>query len=181
MTLPDFVPFQSIPRLSRRVVITEKLDGTNGCVWISEDLSTVHAGSRNRWITKQEDNYGFAKWVEEHADELKGLGAGFHYGEWWGQGIQRRYDLTEKRWSLFNVSRWGLTRPACCHVVPALYDGDFKTDAVDNALQELSVDGSRAAPGFANPEGVVVWHENSNHLYKKTIGDDGHKKQRGVG
>ncbi|MCJ7726507.1 MAG: hypothetical protein MUP76_09000, partial [Acidimicrobiia bacterium] len=46
----------------------------------------------SRWITPEVDNYGFARWVKDHEEELRtGLGAGLHFGEWWGQGIQRRY------------------------------------------------------------------------------------------
>jgi hypothetical protein len=65
---------------------------------------------------------------EEHRDDLLTLGPGRHFGEWWGAGIQRRYGLTEKRFSLFNVTRWGEARPACCHVVPTLYRGPFSDD-----------------------------------------------------
>jgi hypothetical protein len=79
--------------------------------------------SRSRWITPDDDNFGFAAWVEANRDELLTLGPGRHFGEWWGSGIQRGYGLPkgEKRFSLFNVSRWGESRPACCHVVPVLY------------------------------------------------------------
>ena len=63
----EFTPFPSIPRLFREIVITEKIDGTNACVHIAEDGVTVTAGSRNRWLTLEDDNYGFARWVAEHA------------------------------------------------------------------------------------------------------------------
>jgi hypothetical protein len=187
-SVTEFEAFSSIPRLSRECVVTEKIDGTNAQILITDDGGIV-AGSRSRWISPADDNFGFARWAEEHADELiAGLGPGRHFGEWWGAGIQRRYGLTEKRFSLFNVSRWGddaqarnplLTpRPACCHVVPVLYRGLFKTEAVDMALGMLDVTGSQAAPGFMNPEGIVIWHEAARVLFKKTIGDDGHKGQR---
>src|SRR5580692_3598930 len=117
-----FEPFPSIKRLAKGCVVSEKLDGSNGQVRILED-GTVLAGSRNRFITPEDDNYGFARWVKDHEDELRtGLGIGIHYGEWWGSGIQRRYGLKEKRFSLFNSGRWtDDVRPACCHVVPVLY------------------------------------------------------------
>lgn len=102
----EFKPFQKIARLNREVLVTEKIDGTNGLVWIAEDGVEMRAGSRSRWITPEADNFGFAKWVADNAEELRRLGPGYHYGEWWGAGIQRRYGLTEKRFSLFNVSRW---------------------------------------------------------------------------
>lgn len=103
---PEFGSFAKIPRLSRTAIATEKIDGTNAQIWISDDGSEIAAGSRNRWITPEDDNYGFARWVQEHRDQLITLGPGRHYGEWWGSGIQRRYGLAEKRFSLFNVQRW---------------------------------------------------------------------------
>jgi hypothetical protein len=175
--LPDhpFEAFESIPRLIRSCVISEKIDGTNAQVFIPDDLSCVRAGSRSRWITPADDNYGFAQWVDDHATELMQLGPGRHFGEWWGSGIQRRYGLAEKRFSLFNAGRWSSERPACCHVVPVLYAGLFSTTIVDDVLAQLATEGSRAAPGFMKPEGVVVYLNAARKLYKKTIGDDGHK------
>jgi hypothetical protein len=159
-----FPAFPSIPRLLRDVVITEKIDGTNALVSITED-GIVRAGSRSRWITPEDDNFGFAKWVREHEAELRdGLGVGDHYGEWWGAGIQRRYGLDHKRFSLFNAGRWtDDVRPACCHVVPTLWTGPFDTDSVSKVLADLKVNGSRAAIGFDKPEGIVVFHAASRH------------------
>ena len=173
MSLPAFVEFRKIPRLSRPCVITEKIDGTNGVVCVTEDGAVI-AGSRSRWITLAEDNHGFAAWVATHADELRGgLGVGMHYGEWWGAGIQKRYPMiSPKRFSLFNVSRWRDMRPACCDLVPVLYDGPFTTDAVESALWLLRMRGSVAAPGCMRPEGVVIYHIQGNLLFKKTLEKD---------
>lgn len=173
-----FVAFDKIPRLKRLCYITEKIDGTNAQVLVLED-GRVLAGSRTRWITPEADNFGFAAWVKAHEDELRvGLGVGRHFGEWWGAGIQRRYGLAEKRFSLFNVSRWsdGVARPECCGVVPLLYAGEFSTDAVAAALHSLEVDGSRAAPGFMQPEGIVVYHTASGGFSKVTLENDGQPK-----
>ena len=163
--------------LSRDIVVTEKIDGTNAQVFVADD-GTVLAGSRNRWITPDDDNFGFARWVAEHADELRQLGPGRHFGEWWGAGIQRRYGLTEKRWSLFNVAKWSESRPACCGIVPVLYEGPFTTDAVEACLDRLHREGSVAAPGFMQPEGVVVFHRASGTLLKKTLVNDAAKGER---
>jgi hypothetical protein len=170
----EFVKFGKIARLSRTVVITEKIDGTNGLIAIGED-GEFQVGSRNRWITPENDNFGFARWAYENKDELMGLGVGYHYGEWWGQGIQRGYGLKEKRFSLFNTSRWSddSVRPACCGVVPVLYTGMFDTETIQIWLDWLSRNGSVAAPGFMQPEGVVIYHTAGNLYFKKTIvGDD---------
>ncbi len=79
----SFPAFPSIPRLKRQSTITEKIDGTNGLIFISDE-GVIRAGSRNRWITPGDDNYGFARWVDEHKAELANLGPGHHYGEYWG-------------------------------------------------------------------------------------------------
>ena len=187
----EFTEFPKMARLSRDVIVTEKIDGTNAQVFISED-GQIMAGSRTRWITPQDDNFGFAAWVEAHRDELLTLGPGRHFGEWWGQGIQRNYGLTEKRFSLFNVQRWALhgtepqriatadprvekwqsVLPACCDLVPVLYRGVFDTAAVERAIETLRLTGSAAAPGFMKPEGVVVFHTAGNVGFKKTLVKD---------
>lgn len=185
---PPFVEFDSIPRLFRDMVVTEKLDGTNALVEVRED-GQVWAGSRTRYITPEADNYGFARWVREHEGELRLLGPGRHFGEWFGLGIQRGYGLTEKRFALFNVSRWtsafntgavaGETlclEVPCCHVVPELLRWSFDTAVVRELLTGLSLHGSHAAPGFMKPEGVVVYHAPSKQLFKATLDkNDGHK------
>lgn len=178
MSVPEFKEWPSIPRLKRGCVITEKIDGSNGIIHVSDDLQTVTAGSRTRWLVDGADNFGFAVWVAEHAEELRALGPGYHYGEWWGAGIQRRYGLSEKRFSLFNTSRWGGSdcgRPACCGVVPVLYSGEFTAECVEETLGCLKARGSVAAPGFMNPEGVVVFLPAGRHMYKVTLDGDGHK------
>jgi hypothetical protein len=176
----EFEEFPKIARLSRECVITEKIDGTNAQVFISED-GQIRFGSRTRWITPEDDNYGFARWGMEHREELLQLGEGRHFGEWWGQGIQRKYGMTEKRFSLFNVSRWdGEDRPACCSVVPTLYRGDFTNDAVTAALEDLRENGSKASPGFMKPEGIVVYHTAGRMYFKKTIEKDSEPKSRQI-
>lgn len=218
-----FEPFPKIARLSRDMIITEKLDGTNASViikkveeplftafsyfddspvFVSEtenctyvlhesDIYGIGAGSKKRLITpgKKTDNFGFAGWVRENAAELVKLGPGQHYGEWWGQGIQRGYGLKERRFSLFNVGRWvphtwpvdpdGMKRvPACCHVVPVLYRGIFNTAVTMEALNKLRLNGSVAAPGWKDPEGIVVFHSGNGALFKKTFEGDEEGKER---
>lgn len=169
----DFVPFQKIPRLKRGCIITEKLDGTNAQIVIDEDGS-VRAGSRNRWITPEDDNFGFAGWVKKNEDELRKLGTGQHFGEWWGVGIQRGYGLSERRFSLFNTGRWSdvSVRPACCDVVPVLYSGDFASEVVDWVIDTLRETGSQAEPNFMQPEGVIVYMTAARHLYKVLLEND---------
>lgn len=173
--MTDFIPFPKIPRLKRGCIITEKLDGTNAQVVVDAE-GNVRAGSRNRWITPDNDNFGFAAWVKQHEDELRELGEGRHFGEWWGLGIQRGYGLHERRFSLFNTGRWSNERPACCDVVPVLYAGDFSTNTVDWVMDALKETGSQAAPGFMNPEGIIVFMTAARHLYKVLADNDDQPK-----
>lgn len=169
----DFEPFPKIARLKRTLYVTEKIDGTNAQVCITED-GRVLAGSRTRWVTPERDNFGFAAWVRDHEEELRLLGPGRHYGEWWGLGIQRGYGLRERRFSLFNVHRWRdgrQPRPPCCGVVPLLYEGADSGD-IDRVLAMLAAEGSQAAPGYMNPEGIVVYHTASRSMYKVTLEND---------
>lgn len=198
-----FEEFPKIHRLTRGMVVTEKIDGTNGQIIVfpahfltlNKDVADptenvvaqvdgmfVYAGSRNRLITPEKDNFGFARFVQENAEEIVAkLGEGRHYGEWWGPGIQRGYGLAEKQFSLFNTSRWSEADkagalPNKIHVVPVLHEGPFNTTTVDMVLEQLALTGSQASPGFMRPEGVVVFHVPSRTLFKKTLDkNDGHK------
>lgn len=222
--MSGFQEFQKMARLRRDMIVTEKIDGTNAQIFIATEADVevwpmergraiatnnadlwMFAGSRSRWITPDDDNFGFARWAVEHADQLFALGAGRHFGEWWGSGVQRGYGLPkgEKRFSLFNVSRWAAhgtepqpiqsvaprqfkangdgvklqdVAPACCHVVPVIFRGPFSTVEIENCLQQLAVDGSLAAPGFMKPEGVVAFHVAGNFGMKRTIEKDDEPK-----
>lgn len=167
----EFVEFPKIHRFNRTIVVTEKLDGTNAQVYINDEGTRAFAGSRNKWISVEDDNYGFARWVQDNHDELLKLGPGSHFGEWWGRGIQRGYGLQERRYSLFNSARWNESNPppACCHVVPVLAQGLITEVDVLGVLNRLAEGGSVAAPGFMRPEGVVVYHSPSRNLYKMTL------------
>jgi len=159
-----------------------------------KDKLYLFAASRNRWLTtgKQNDNHAFAYWVQEHGAELVMLGEGRHFGEWMGKGIQRGYGLEEKRFYLFNVSKWAKKNfectpplaekqeycPDCCEVVPILYEGAFDTVKIDQILNLLKVGGSVAVNHYMNPEGICIYHTAAGQYFKKTIeGDD---KPKGV-
>jgi len=173
-TIPH-AKFPSIPRLSKNhIIISEKIDGTNALIYI-DDQSRVYAGSRNRWITPEDDNYGFAKWVASNVGDLSLLGPGMHYGEWYGSGIQRGYGLNHKRFALFNTSRPRETLPPCIEQVPVLKIHAFDSAVIEDVLADLRMNGSRAVPGFMRPEGIVIYHVASKTLFKKTLEGDGGK------
>jgi len=55
-----FEAFPKIARLNRNCVITEKIDGTNAQIHITDE-GEVLVGSRNRYLTGtgKDDNFGF--------------------------------------------------------------------------------------------------------------------------
>jgi hypothetical protein len=150
----------------------------------------VFAQARKRLLNTNEaggkgsDNFAFAAWVKENALDLAAvLGEGRHFGEWWGAGIQRAYGLTEgeRHFSLFNSGRWHdqqangcgeSVAPDCCSVVPVLAQGTNINAVAEEAIGMLAASGSFAAPGFDNPEGVVVFHTAARRNYKVTIEGD---------
>lgn len=204
----EFQEFRKIARLNRPCVITEKIDGTCGLIAIGEISNQIDhdfciasnhtaehgtlglfAGSKSRWLlpTKDKDNFGFAAWAQDNAGELFNLGPGYHYGEYWGYGIQRGYDQTERHFSLFNTSWWAQyfasndadgprLCPPCCRVVPVLYSGQFSTVRIARELAGLGLCGSVAAPNYMNPEGVIVYHCAMNQYAKVTLESDGERK-----
>jgi hypothetical protein len=218
MSTLEFKPFPKMARLRRDCLITEKIDGTNASIYIGptdcKDPKTIAtffdrdgnalgmwAGSRTRWITPMDDNFGFAQWVYDHSSELVKLGEGHHFGEWWGSGIQRGYGFKngERFFSLFNAARWvehdkptylieqdnpkaepkfTERAPACCKVVPVLYDGIFNTGIANDIIDDLNLGGSIAAIGYNNPEGIVVYHKAAGVGFKMTIKDDDKPKSK---
>lgn len=167
----DFIAWPKTPRLEKEtIIVTEKIDGTNASIYIDPE-GTFLTGSRNRWITPEDDNYGFSRWAHDNKEELMKLGPGRHTGEWWGLGIQRGYNQTEKKFSLFNTYRDPESLPACVTNVPVLFKGQLSDFAeIDECVQMLKRWGSTAAPGFMNPEGVCVYFCTSKQIYKVPFG-----------
>lgn len=180
MTAHEFTPWGKTPRLFRDIVVTEKIDGTNAAIHVSPD-GEITAQSRTRIVTPERDNHGFARWAHENGPLLAVLlGEGLHFGEWWGQGIQRGYGLTEKRFSLFNAHRHKGKNTRIGGVlvspVPVLYHGPFSIPDIRHIMNTLAVFGSVASPGFPTPEGVCVYHAASRQIFKATLdGDDAGK------
>lgn len=223
--MPEFRAFPKIPRLSSPYIITEKLDGSNATVvieeypWTSAQPLTgpelvaqvdtfpsgrfnLYAQSRNRFITPQADNFGFAAWVRENAEELvRTLGAGYHVGEWWGSGIQRGYGLSkgDRRFSLFNVTRHNplesmadleahfvappagreplfLDLPELSTVpVISAVDGDRSLRAMSHMVDQALAELSLEgsfATEFARPEGIVLFHMRSQQVFKAFVNEE---------
>lgn len=163
---PEFKGWPKIPRWQNETyVITEKIDGTNGCIIVTE-YGDVFAQSRTRILdeSSQGDNYGFCKWVQGNRPEILQLGVGYHYGEWWGHGINRNYGLKERKFSMFNI--WHDNIPECIERVPVVQ----KT--LEKSLARIMEVGSIAAPGFMKPEGLVMLaNQNRGVRYKYIINE----------
>jgi len=193
MSEERYPAFGKIPRHRRSITITEKIDGSNGLIFIEQhpeilDEYHIRAGGRNRWLApgKETDNHGFAQWVETNKATLaQDLGPGHHYGEWWGNGINRGYGLArgDKRFSLFNVTRWFETQfltPSLGHV-PAM-SGNIPWEKAETSIEEALVHlrevGSWAAHGYMNPEGIIIFKHSNNTLSKITLERDDEYKDK---
>lgn len=170
----EFKEFGKILNIGKLYIsITEKIHGSNAQVYIYPDKNNklqVLAGSRSRWLTPDDDNYGFAKFVDANKEELiEKIGAGRHYGEWAGPGINNGAGLNEKTLLLFNWRRWKdkPDLPTNVGIVPILHTGKFEMDSIDKVMQDLKENGSRLSPGYMKPEGVVI--EVGDNFYKKTF------------
>lgn len=184
----EFKEFPKIFRMNREVIVTEKLDGINAAIVIDEE-GNIAAQSRNRLIYPGDDNYAFAFWVNQNKEQLLKMGPGHHFGEWWGKGIARNYGVDRKYFSLFNTYRW----KTCCSDAPGLTELPpvqglgvvpvlatlGPTDPYSNVMRVVELlrsNGSVAAPGFMRPEGVVVFHTQSNSMFKVTLEKDNEHK-----
>lgn len=189
----EFEKFPSLTRFSQGWTITEKIDGTNAQVAIFPESAkaatgkevvnvngfSIYAGSRSRWLSLEKDNFGFARYVHDNAEQLVNLGVGRHYGEWFGSGIQRTYGLTggDKRLALFNVLRdYDFSvLPDNVSKVPYFYLDEYLEDpyaVASNVLVTLRAMGSSQVPGFMDPEGIVLFHRKSGTAFKKTFDYD---------
>lgn len=125
-----------------------KLHGTNASLAIYPDGRVVPQ-SRNRELTLEKDNCGFAAYVHEAIkanpdglNVLKSMAAGSKeplviYGEWIGPGVQQGVAITQapgKRWAIFPTSR-GLAQFLGVHFRAIqneymwMFDVDMSTEA----------------------------------------------------
>lgn len=83
-----------------------KLDGTNGGVQLLPD-GQVLAQSRSRLISRTDDNIAFAAWVDDNRSYFQSIETGGEhviiFGEWCGQGIQKRTSISKIDRKVFAV------------------------------------------------------------------------------
>ncbi len=169
----EFKSFEKISKFTGiAMTITQKIHGTNAQIRIYEQdgVMKCQASSRTRDIFVGDDNYGFARYVKDNeAEIIEKLGPGTHYGEWAGPGINSGEGLSEKKFVIFNHYRFPPERPLPPQmvVVPVLYHGPYDERIVADAMLTLKTQGSKLAPGFMRPEGVVI--EVAGKKYKKVF------------
>lgn len=182
----EFKSFPDVKQIGKAAItITQKLHGTNAQIVVTriypeaDLISTeetvpkyeVRAGSRNRWLTVDDDNFGFAKYVEENKQSIiELLGEGTWYGEWVGPGINSSEGLKEKTFAIFNIARIeDKPLPPRMIGVPLLYKGEFSSEAIQEAFDTLREKGSALVPGYMSPEGIVVHLLGTDLRFKKVF------------
>ncbi len=172
------VPFESYPKIENikkiYMSVTQKIHGTNGQIYITcngKDYN-IYAGSRNRWLSLNNDNAGFARFVHDNRHEIVNLlGEGRHFGEWAGEGINTGEGMKEKKFFLFDWRRWQkMPLPKGIDSVPVLYTGDWSRQQLEAIMQDLKLNGSRIVPGYMKPEGIVI--NLAGKLYKKVFDEE---------
>lgn len=188
MTDFEFKEWPKTSRLESPCVITEKLDGANGCIviqalsWQSAELAPsevivvydadadqhygVVAQSRTRLAFVGKDETGIAVWVRDRADQLvRDLGPGWHYGEFMKKGLKA------PRFYLFNTGRWGGVdfQTPDLYVVPVLFEGEYREGAALTCLEFLRTNGSLVHPGIP-AEGIVIFWKHDQSMKKVYTG-----------
>ncbi len=115
-----------MPKIPYRAKV--KLDGTNAAVQMHADGRCI-AQSRSRLIHAAEDNLGFAAWLEQHKDYFRDLNKRLHqdppvsgpillFGEWCGQGIQKRTAISKIPRRVFAIFAilWGDPSIGMAHI-----------------------------------------------------------------
>lgn len=189
--MQDFIPFPKIENIVKlKMSVTQKIHGSNAQIYITRHIDDdfgahweIKAGSRTRWLTCDDDNYGFGKWVHDNQIELINvLGEGRHYGEWCGKGINAGEGLSTKVFVLFDWWKYSDKEKYPYHpfisdtlrlrVVPVLYTGDFSYEIIDELMRDLKITGSRLTPPgwYMKPEGIVI--DINGVKYKKVFDNE---------
>jgi len=165
----DYKPFSKIERFENvKISISQKLHGSNASIYIykTEDGTLdLKCGKRTDWITPEQDNFGFAKFVYDNKEAFLKLGEGYHFGEYCGPGINSGEGLKERTLVLFDYWRYqDIMLPPNTMIVPVLYEGPNDGMKIVMIIKDLKENGSKLVKGFMNVEGVVI--SMGGHRYK---------------
>jgi hypothetical protein len=98
------------------------------------------------------------------------LGEGYHYGEWYGTGIQKNpHKIDGRRFALFNSNRWRdgrQERPDGFECVPILYEDVYTNTIIEETMQALRL---RSIAFSYKAEGIVVWYHTTRRYEKFTF------------
>jgi hypothetical protein len=107
-TVKERAEFEGVSLPTLTFVGTVKLNGTNASVVFPTE-GGHYVQNRSQVITPEQDNAGFAKWVEANYDLFKRLenSGVVVYGEWCGQGIQKGVAISQvpKQFIVFAVRK----------------------------------------------------------------------------
>lgn len=90
----EWAEYHNVVPRKRAYLGTVKLHGTNAGITVNEDAIIYR--SRSREITPDDDNYGFARHMSEHAEAIRAcvpVGVTV-FGEWCGQGVQNNVGIS---------------------------------------------------------------------------------------
>lgn len=158
-----------------------KLHGTNAGV--THDGERLIVQSRTQVITPQNDNAGFAAFVEQQGNAIieivesirgkHGIDLGKNltlYGEWIGPGIQKGMainNLPERQWVLFSAKVSEGEKQDYLDIVPNL-DNNFKSENIfsifDGPTWDLSVDFSDP---ISKEKAIVLFEELVNGVERE--------------
>jgi len=196
-----FIKWPSTPRFHKYLTIAEKINGTNAAIRILDGKVTTQ--SRKRIITPDDDNFGFARWAYDNAGALTDvLGYGVHFGEWFGEGIQKNpLGIEGKRfahfspWKFNDAEKERIENSGLVEFVPILFEGQADFMTIPTVLTNLSQFGSQVSgaaryvpESFDGPagdftvankaEGIIVWQKETQQKYKILLENDSiHKGQ----
>jgi len=141
-----------------KVYVFPKIDGTNGSVWLDDDLIAIKAGSRNRELSIDNDNAGFYKYILDGCDNIH------HYlykhpthtlfGEYLVPHTLKTYE--ESAWRKF-------------YVFDVMVDEQYLNyDAYRELLEEFEIEYIPAICSIANGDSDKFHYqlESSNYLVK---------------
>jgi len=167
--------------------IFPKIDGTNGSVWYED--GTLRVGSRNREITVEDDNQGFAKYVTETeiGDKFLDFFAAAPlrtdlrlFGEWLvPHSLKTYHDEAWRKFYIFDVYddnnnrylNYNEYKPlieACgLDYIPAMTV--LKNATYDNLLKEVNDNVFLIKDGCGHGEGIVIKNYEFTNKYGRTV------------
>jgi hypothetical protein len=164
----------------RYVTVTEKIDGANASLKLSEDGKTIECFSRRQKLSKENDLRGFVKWVEENVDIRNLFPHVIYYGEWLVHHKVKYIDDAYNKFYLFDVySQLEMSYQSCFNEVgihfvestrgalfaPLRFAGQIDVDD-DLVFAKKFMDTSTLTPD--KPEGVVI----KDYTYRSKHGEE---------